>query len=43
MGKVLDEALDTNNVQIRETAMQCLVEIGRQEYATIQSYMEKIW
>jgi hypothetical protein len=29
MAKIFDEALMSENVSIRETAMQCLVEIGR--------------
>lgn len=29
MSKIFDEALQSTNVAIRETAMQCLVEIGR--------------
>ena len=32
MAKIFDEALQSGSVSIRETAMQCLVEIGRQEY-----------
>mmetsp|Transcript_41566 Transcript_41566/g.54730 ORF Transcript_41566/g.54730 Transcript_41566/m.54730 type:complete len:182 (+) Transcript_41566:773-1318(+) len=43
MGKIIDEALQSVNVTIRETAMQCLVEIARQEYNMIQPYMERIW
>lgn len=29
MSKILDEAMQSSNVGIRETAMQCLVEIGK--------------
>ena len=42
MQKILDEALQSGNVSIRETAMQCLVEIGRQEYNMIGSYIERL-
>lgn len=42
MAKIFDEALQSTNVTIRETAMQCLVEIGRLEYNMIGGYIEKI-
>ena len=42
MMKILDEALASSNVSIRETAMQCLVEIGRQEYNMIGSYIDRL-
>ena len=42
MHKILDEALVSSNVQIRETAMQCLVEIGRQEYNMMGSYIDRL-
>ena len=42
MAKIFDEALASSNVTIRETAMQCLVEIGRQEYNNMGFYIEKI-
>lgn len=42
MAKIFDEALMSENVSIRETAMQCLVEIGRQEYNMLGSYIERI-
>lgn len=42
MNKILEEAVKSSNVQIRETAMQCLVEIGRQEYNSMGGYIEWI-
>lgn len=42
MNKILDEALGSSNVTIRETAMQCLVEIGRQEYEKMGAYMARL-
>ena len=42
MAKIIDEALQSSNVTIRETAMQCLVEICRQEYNMLGSYIEKL-
>lgn len=37
------EALLNDNEDIRTTAMQTLVEIGRQEYQSVQFYLPKIW
>ena len=42
MAKIFDEALQSSNVTIRETGMQCLVEIGRQEYNMMVNYIDKI-
>jgi len=42
MAKIFDEAMQSSNVIIRETAMQCLVEIGRQEYNMLGGYIERI-
>ena len=41
MNKIF-EALANKEVDIRENAMQCLVEVGRQEYNSIQHYFLKI-
>lgn len=41
MGKIF-EALENKNDSIRETAMQCLVEVGRQEYNYVTHYFQKI-
>lgn len=32
------EALENKDQEIREVAMQCLVEIGRQEYQYVEHY-----
>ena len=42
MQRILDEALQSANATIRETAMQCLVEIGRQEYNELAPYIERL-
>ena len=42
MNKILDEAIASSQVQIRETAMQCLVEICRQEYERMGAYMDRL-
>lgn len=42
MNKILDEALGSSNVGIRETAMQCLVEIARQEYELMGAYIARL-
>jgi len=42
MHKVIEEALQSGNVSIRETAMQCLVEIARQEYNMLGGYIEQL-
>ena len=42
MAKILDEAMASSNLVIRETAMQCLVEIGRQEYQAMGAYIERM-
>lgn len=39
MAKILDEALQSSNATIREVAMQCLVELARQEYNYMDTYM----
>ena len=41
MNKVM-EALRSSNSNVRETAMQSLVEIGRQEYNVMGNYMQVI-
>lgn len=41
MNKIF-EALENKDVEIRENAMQCLVEVGRQEYNYVQHYFQKI-
>jgi elongation factor P--beta-lysine ligase len=41
MSKIF-EALDNKAVEIRENAMQCLVEVGRQEYISVTHYFAKI-
>lgn len=41
MAKIFD-ALSNKEVEIRENAMQCLVEVGRQEYNYITHYFQKI-
>jgi len=42
MNKIIDEALGSSNVNIRETAMMCLVEIARQEYEHMGTYIAKL-
>ena len=42
MAKIFEEAMQSANVTVRETAMQCLVEIGRQEYNMMGPYIEKM-
>lgn len=41
MNKVF-EALTAQDETIRENAMQCLVEIGKQEYESVEFYFQKI-
>lgn len=41
MSKIF-EALDNKAVEIRENAMQCLVEVGKQEYISVTHYFAKI-
>lgn len=41
MSKIF-EALENKAVEIRENAMQCLVEVGRQEYIYVNQYFPKI-
>jgi len=41
MSKILEAATQTNT-EIRENVLQCLVDIGSQEYQHIQHYFEPI-
>ena len=41
MNKIF-EALENKQLDVREKAMQCLVEVGREEYLYIEHYFQKI-